>query len=236
MNAKEVIERDGLKILRVNGESIVIAAFYGSNRAPEYLEYHQKVSAYLRIPINYVLADFPRCSHGSAVNRFLAQIDPDYDYFILFDIDAVPLRSDFVDIAFDKIRDKRTVFGAAQQSNHISVNNTTNHIYAGPCAFAISRAMHVGLGRPTFAETRRSDCAEEITWRAEELGYNVCFMFPSHVHEKRWQLGNGHQFGIGTTYGDCVFHSFVPTDDKSKRLFVEKCERILAGHVPAAKL
>ncbi|MBI4327977.1 MAG: hypothetical protein HY674_22330 [Chloroflexi bacterium] len=224
---------ENLKVLNKNGDRIVIAAFYGNNRPPEYLEYHRKVFAHFGLPINHVLADFSRCTHGSAVDGFLKAVDAAYDYFVLFDTDAVPLRSDFIDMAYDKTRDKRTVFGAAQQSNHIYVNNTVNHIYAGPCAFAISREMYVGLGRPTFSNTRRSDTAEEITWRAEEAGYSVCCVFPSHVTEKRWQLGNGHHFGIGTTYGDCVFHAFVPTDEKSKTLFIQTCEEILVRTQPA---
>lgn len=223
------VVRDGLRILQKNGERIIIASFYGNNRPPEYLEYQKKVFAHLGIPINHVFADFPQRSHGAAINGFVSRIDGEYDYLFLFDTDAVPLRRDFIDITYDKVRDKRTVFGAAQQSNHIRVNDTFNHIYAGPCAFAISRQMYVELGRPTFAGTGRSDCAEEITWHAEGLGYNVCVMFPSHVHERKWQLGNGHHFGIGTTYGDCVFHAYIQTEERSKRLFVETCERILAG-------
>ena len=223
-----------LKVIPRNGERILVASFYGTNRFPEYMDYHRKIFARFDIPINHVSIDFSRSSHGSAVDDFLKSIDGEYDYFVLFDIDSIPLRPDFIETAYAKVRDKRTVFGAAQQSNHIHVNNSLNHIYAGPCAFAISREMYEALGRPSFQETWRSDAAEEITWRAEELGYTVCFIFPSHVHEKRWQLGNGHQFGIGTTYGDCVFHAFVPTDVKSKELFIKKCEEVLARNASPA--
>lgn len=224
-----------LKILNRNGERIIIASFYGKNRSSDYVEYHQRVFSHLDIPINYVLADFPRCTHGAAIDAFLASIGDVYDYFVLFDTDAVPLRRDFIEIAYDKIRDKRTVFGAAQQSNHISVNGSTNHIYAGPCAFAISRAMYIALGRPTFSETCRSDCAEEITWHAEERGFNVCVIYPSKVIEQRWELGNGHYFGVGTTYGDCIFHSFVQSDDRSRALFVETCKDLLAREPSSAE-
>ncbi|MBI4657885.1 MAG: hypothetical protein HY735_03380 [Verrucomicrobia bacterium] len=224
---KNRIVRQGLRFLEKGGERLLVVAFCGNNRPPEFVEFQQKVFAHFNIPINHLFADFPNCSHGEGIDRFVATINDGCDYLLLFDTDALPLRRDFIDIAYDKIRDKRTVFGVAQQSNHIAVNGTVNHVYAGPCAFAISRKMYIGLGRPTFAETPRSDCAEEITWRAEELGYTICLMFPSHVHEKRWRLGNGHQFGIGTTYGDCVFHAFAQAEEESKQLFLQKCEEIL---------
>jgi len=217
----------GLEVIEKHGERILVCSFYGSNRFSEYVEYHQRVFSHFKIPINHVNVDFSRYGHGSAINAFLDHIDNLYDYLILFDTDAVPLSGYFVDIAFQKIRDKRTVYGMAQQSNHIRVNNTFNHVYAGPCAFAISREMYIGLGRPSFLETPRGDCAEEITWRAEELGYSVCTVFPSHVHEVRWQLGNGHKFGIGTTYGNCVFHAFCQMEENSANLFIRKCEEIL---------
>jgi len=219
---------ENLRILEKNGERLLIATFYGENRPPEYAEYQQKVFDHFGIPLNQILADFSRCTHGDAIDDFLAKVEGSHDYLVLFDIDAIPLRHDLVEIAYDKIRDKRTVFGAAQQSNHIYVNGSVNHIYAGPCAFAISHEMYVALGRPTFGMTPRGDCAEEVTWRAEELGYNVCFMFPSHVQENLWRLGNGHQFGIGTTYGDLVFHAYLPANERSKQLFLGQCKRIIS--------
>ncbi len=224
-----------LQALEHAGERVVIASFYGANRGARLADAQRRVFERFGWPINQVEVEFPRCTHGFAVDRFLTELGGDYDYFMLFDIDAVPLRSDFVNVAIDKIRDQRTVFGPAQQSNHIVVNDSVNHLYAGPSAFAISRKMYEALGRPTFDGTARSDCAEEITWRAEEQGYTVCLIFPAHVHERRWQLGNGHAFGIGTTYGDLVFHAFLPGNPTNERLFIEQCERLLA-HPTADRL
>ena len=213
--------------LKKSKERIVVAAFCGDNRPSEFAEHQRKVFDHFRIPINQVFVDFSEFNHGTAVDAFLSRISRAYDYFILFDTDAVPLRGDFIDLAYEKIRDKRTLYGLAQQSNHIPVNGSTNHVYVGPGALAISRELYVALSRPSFAGTGRSDTAEELTWRAEELGYTVALVFPSRVQRRLWDLGNGHSFGIGTTYGDCIFHAFAQNDRHSKKLFLDICKSIL---------
>lgn len=218
-----------LKVLQKKQDRIVVAAFCGTNRTHQVARYQQRVFDQFAIPINQVLVDFSRFYHGTAIDAFLKKIELAYDYFLLFDSDAVPLRSEFVDTAHEKIRDGRTLFGVAQQSNHIFVNNTKNHLYAGPAALAISRRLYVRLGRPSFAHTNRSDTAEELTWRAEELGYTVALMFPSHVHQRLWDLGNGHSFGLGTTYSDWVFHAFLQGKRESRTLFVNTCRAVLSG-------
>jgi hypothetical protein len=234
MISLDLIRPTGLKLLKEGAERILVAAFCGNNRPPEFAEYQQRVFARLGIPLNHILVDFSRFTHGAAIDYFLTKIGALYDYLVLFDTDAVPLKPGFIDLAYEKIRDKRTLFGLAQQSNHIFVNGSKNHVYVGPGTLAISRSMYIRLGRPTFQETIRSDAAEELTWRAEELGYTIALVFPSHVHERLWDLGNGHCFGVGTTYGDSIFHAFQQGNEKSLRLFIRTCKAILKTGVRAS--
>lgn len=232
MTHLESVRTSGLQIIERGNERVVVASFCGNNRPPQFARYQQKVFNFFRIPLNQIQVNFSRVYHGPAVDVFLDRIDGAYDYFLLFDSDAVPLKPDFLELTYNKIRDGRTLFGLAQQSNHIYVNNSKNHLYAGPGALAISRKMFLRLGRPSFAETHRSDTAEELTWLAEEGGYTVALMFPSHVHQRIWDLGNGHHFGLGTTYSNCVFHSFLQNKPASRKLFVAKCKSILARNRP----
>lgn len=216
-----------LQFVQIAAERVVVAAFCGENRPFEFAEHQRKVFEHFGISINQVFVDFSQFNHGTAVDEFIRRIGRAYDCFMLFDTDAVPLRADFITQACEKIRDNRTLYGLAQQSNHIAINGSTNHVYVGPGALAISREMYVALGRPSFAGSRRSDTAEELTWRAEELGFTVALVFPRHVHRRLWDLGNGHTFGIGTTYGNCIFHAFAQNDPQSKRLFLRTCKWIL---------
>ena len=229
MTHLDLLRPSKLKVLRKGSERIVVAAFCGTNRPAQFARYQEKVFEHFGIPLNQVLVDFSRLYHGPAIDEFLRKIDRAYDHFILFDTDAVPLKRGFIDLAYEKIQDGRTLFGLAQQSNHIYVNNSKNHVYAGPGAFAISRKLYVRLGRPSFAETSRSDTGEELTWKAEELGCTVALIYPSHVHQRIWDLGNGHFFGLGTTYSNCVFHCFLQGKRRSQSLFVNKCKAILAS-------
>jgi hypothetical protein len=144
----------------------------------------------------------------------------------------------FVDEIIDKIKDGNTVFGGAQQSNHIDVNNSKNHLYASLSFFSISSEIYKKLNLPSFESNSRGDVAEEIAWLVEEKGYNLCLSFPSSFIETTeeeqnkygvppfWNLGNGHKFGLATTYGDYVFHATMQLLPRSTELFIEKCNEI----------
>src|SRR5713226_6642979 len=107
MISLDLIRPSGLKLLKKGAERILVAAFCGNNRSPRFVECQKKVFAHFGIPINHILVDFSRFEHGSAVDYFLRKIETIYDYFVLFDTDAVPLKPGFIDLVYEKIRDKR---------------------------------------------------------------------------------------------------------------------------------
>lgn len=229
---------------------LVFSVYGDGGRSEEELNRHrivmdsqEKVFNKLNIPINRFYHNFNYYGMGpkitQIVNAFIKQID----YFIILDIDICPLRSTFVDDIIDKIKDGSTVFGGAQQSNHITVNGTKNHLYASLSFFGISSAIYTKLGFPSFESNHRGDVAEEIAWMIEEKGYNLCLSFPSSFIETTleeqqkygvpafWNLGNGHKFGLGTTYGDYVFHATMQNLPRSTDLFVEKCIEVLKNSI-----
>ena len=64
------------------------------------------------------------------------------------------------------------------------------------------------MGRPSFDQTHRSDCAAELTYFAIDKGFEVKLMYPSSVEVPMWDLEDGVKFGYGTTYENNIYHSF----------------------------
>lgn len=244
-----VHETNKIQCINKNGENIVIACFYGSNRDQEVTQWHQKVFNHFKIPINYVLCPFPGISHGQAIDLFIQNTINFVDYYILLDNDMLYLKKDFVDIIYDKIKDKETLFGGSNQSNHLSnlLGTDYNHPYIGAAGMALSKELYLKLGCSSFdTDGKNSDTGERITYACERLGYSSCMMWPSDVvglteeECKEYGVALKHAkskvgcfyFGLGTTYGnDFAFHAMCQNVPRSKKLFVDKCKQILSKKV-----
>lgn len=208
-------------------------------RHKQVMEFQEKVFEKFNIPLNRFYHNFNYCGMGPKITQIVNYLIDQIDYFIILDIDICPLKQSFVDEIIDKIKDGNTIFGGAQQSNHITVNGSKNHLYASLSFFGISSEIYKKLGKPSFESNQRGDVAEEIAWLVEEKGYNICLSFPSSFIEtttqeqeqygvpSHWELGNGHKFGLGTTYGDYVFHATMQSLPRSTELFIQKCKEIL---------
>lgn len=230
-----------INLLNINNEKILITSFFGINRNNEVLKFQNEVFNKFNIPINYLYGEFHKgINYGELIDFYIKSVIDRVDYFIFFDIDAVPLKNNSINFIYEKIKDKKTVFGISQQSNHIIKNGSPNHPYAGMSIFGMSRDLYINLSYPSFKETYRGDVAEEITWLCEEKGYCVSLIYPSSFYELSekemkfcnmdkpyFNLGNGLKYGLGTTYRDLLFHTFMQSLPKSTEIFINKCKEIL---------
>lgn len=214
----------------LGGSRLAIISLYGSNRPTTIVDWQKKVFDHFDITLNQINCGSFGQSHGWFLDRVVERTIDQWDYLMTFDMDAIPLRPDFIGHIWDKIRDNRTLFGGAQQSNHVLVNDTAQHVYVSPCFLAISRDLYLKLGRPTFDHTSRGDCAEELTWRVKERGFNLGLVYPSKVVDPCYPLDNGLHFGQGTTYGDLAYHNFCQDRADSEAMFVGKCKETLARY------
>ncbi|MEK6882289.1 MAG: hypothetical protein AABY22_21905, partial [Nanoarchaeota archaeon] len=152
------------------------------------------------------------------------------------DMDCIPLKDNFLQITIDKIKDKRTLFGICHQANHLPYK----HPFIGAPYIAFSRELYCNLGMPNLSDTNpRSDMCEELTYVAQEKGYQVCFIYPSDYHPlieaemsesgnpKYWNLGHGLKYGLGTTFGDIFFHAYMQGLPRSSEVFIKRCKEIL---------
>ncbi len=217
-------------ILVPGGSRLAIITLYSASRTT-LIEAQRKVFDHFDITSNQIECPFPAQSHGWFLDRVVEQTISQWDYFIILDSDAIPLRADFVTQIWDKIKDGETLFGGAQQSNHIFVNGTTQHVYASSSFIAFSRNLFEKLGRPSFDHGPRGDCCEELTWRAKEKGFNVAIVYPSHVVDPCYPLDNGLHFGQGTTYGSLVYHNYCMNRPESEAMFIAKCAEVVGQPV-----
>ena len=229
-----------IKTLNFNGEKLALFTFIDpSNRDMEVTNWHHKVHSFLGIPINYFQIDYRLINHGGAMEKSIALFKNQVDYFCFIDNDCLLLRKEVPQEIYEKLKDKKTIFGGCQNSNHIHINPT--HPFVQPSSFCISTKLYETLGNPHLGDyIKRSDTCEEATWLCQENGYTVCMVYPSHYNEltdeecsssgnpKRWRLTDTLYYGLGTTYGDTFFHAGMQGLPRSKQVFINKCKEVLS--------
>lgn len=221
----------------------LIVSLYPNCISQSMIDYQKKVFDNFGIPIAQVKVGggLSPQNHANAMGEIINSYD--YDYYIFFDIDAIPLKQGLVSYISKVIKDDETLFGAAQQSNHIrKPNGTCIHLYAAPSCLGFSRKLYSKLGSPSFKPNYRGDTAEELTWQVESKELKLKLLFPTHtIGEPIWNLGHfagkgGYLdgYGLGTTYDNAMFHCFGATANngvtKQKdilEMFVKKCKEVL---------
>tara|TARA_R110002051_G_scaffold325745_2_gene430761 strand:- start:1824 stop:2555 length:732 start_codon:yes stop_codon:yes gene_type:complete len=197
--------------LNLEGEELKIGiyspAFEGCN--PDYANYQQQVFDKFNVKINQCIHT-KRSPRSGTVRHgdFLDEISKseDVDYIVFFDIDAIPLKEDFLKILIKKAHGKQCILGIEQKSNRINFENAER--YAGPACFVISKNVYNLLGEPSYNETDRSDCGEELSWIAREKGIEVNYIEFTNCAIPMWKLKDNVKFGIGSEYEGLIFHNF----------------------------
>ena len=239
--------------IKINEEKLKVGvycpAFYCD---PLYIEYNKKVFNHFGINVNYVTSG---SRHGEILNTLSREENVDYLCFV--DVDAIPLSPNVLETLIGRIYNKNAIIGIEQTSNnhrheadklialshaiergeniskHISPanndKNLTNHeeTYAGPAFFLIAKETYKTLGEPSYLETYRSDCGEELSYVAREKGFEVKYIHFSHCVQPKWHLKENIKFGIGSSYEDLVYHNFQSRASTSLDMFIEKCKEVL---------
>lgn len=197
-------------------------SLYWSNICNEQVQAHKSVFSKLEIPINYHETNMP---HGAWMDSVCNKAESDLIGF--FDIDCVPINKDLIIKAWTHASLHDNFIGIAQASNHIGLKN---HIFAAPAFFIISKNCWNKL-QVSFSENKRSDVAEELSYRAEELGINYRCIYPTHYErdpsEGKWRLGNYGFFGIGTVFGNYCYHLYQGRTGLYTKNFIETCSKII---------
>jgi len=207
------LNQEELKVTNIYGKTVFISSYCFESLDRRVPEWQKKVFDHLGVDLN----QFVGSSRHPEFLDFIVN-NMEFDYFIFFDIDCIPLNANIIQYIMDII-DFDSIIGIEQQCNS---NESINHIYAGPACFGISKKLYNELNRPSFGENSRSDVGEEITYICENLGKKVNFFKKTHSENEIWKLGDRF-FGHGTTYENgLLYHQFQITQNVEK--FITKCQ------------
>lgn len=162
--------------------------------------------------------------HATALSLLLARNTNPITIFL--DIDCIPLSQEAL-LFLAEEAGKGTLVGAVQRANHI---DNDGHLYVGPFCMAFKNEQYKNLNSPTFKETLRGDCGEELTYRWSEYRQPIHTMWPSSVYYPAWNLVGDTKFGYGTTYEDKFYHAFGIREGGMQEQFITKCQQILITH------
>lgn len=195
------------------------------NTPTEQLNAHRSVIEHFEIPVNYYQENTP---HGLWMDRVMSNSSS--DLVVFFDSDCIPINKDQLIKYIRYVSKTRTFLGIAQASNHILPKS---HVYAAPAFYIIAKECWERMACPSFAETKRADVAEEVSYTAESMGIRYRCLYPSTFErepvEGVWPLGNFGYYGVGTTFDNTVYHLYQGRMGNNIQLFVDRCKEIVEG-------
>lgn len=198
----------------------VAVTFYNDKIDNQIVHYQKKVFDFFGLKIKQInCPTWP--GHGHLIDEYILGLGENWDVFVLFDIDSIPLDDKIVQEGVEWAKNNLGLFSVAQR--HYKKSEV---VYASPAFLVFSKKTYDFIGRPTFVETHRSDVAGELTHKCLEKNIPVKIMWPSHVEQKQWLLIGNERFGRGTTYENRIYHAFESRMGNVS-LFVNKCREIL---------
>lgn len=201
-----------------------IFSYYNQRVNPEVPKYQRAVFQRFGFSINQVFSKRYK-EHGEFLNDVCRHVR-DTDYLIIFDIDCIPTRREWMNRLLDDLLEPRTVVGAAQTANHL---RNAKNLYVSPFFFAISTDYLKELNYPDMKMTTDMDGGQNLTEHIIRAGGNVKYWWPTHIEEEKWYLHHPEhtKFGPGTTYNDAIYHAFYSRENLSDG-FLKKCRSILS--------
>lgn len=202
----------------INGYKVGIYAPYMKNLDQSVIDAQKSVFDVFGLKINQVYWE----GRHPEFSNFVAR-NEDVDFFILFDIDAIPLRPDFLEQVI-RMAGKDNIVGAEQVTIHIS-----DDAFAAPSCFIISKDLYNRMGQPSFEITERGDDTQELTYLAYEMGIGVKFLEFTHCEKEHyyWRFADGRKYGYGSYYADLAYHNFEARMGAYIHLFLNKCKEIV---------
>lgn len=190
------------------------------------VESHKKVMDHFNLDVNYHNID--KLHHGLWMDNLLKETTSDIVGII--ENDCIPLNREIIDYCIDYVKQSGTFIGMAQCANHIP---PYNHIYAAPCFYFISKSFWDSIGQPSFLETPQSDVGEHICRICDQYKLTYKALYPTHFErpadEGIWKLANYGYYGIGTVFGNSVYHLYQGRMQKNADLFAKRCQEVIDG-------
>jgi hypothetical protein len=229
----------------------IIISFYMANTPRAVIDAQAEVVAKMAPGITFLQVN-TRQSHGESIDIALEMLLPkmDKDLLVLLDIDAIPLRESSIPTLINMTCDGIRLAGAPQASNHLA-KPWCHDIFVAPCVMALSRLAWISVGKPSAVPTDKSDVAQEITRRFQEVAdprevpvTMDIISYDGRPHPVKlpdgrvdappfWKLGSRGRYGLNTIYGiqsrPLFFHSFQSFAPGQNERFIATCKKVLDG-------
>lgn len=232
----DMFNLSNLQMVSINGETILPITLYGTNRSQEVTNWHKKVMVdYLGIPINYIEAPFHLgASHGQVMNEIVRRLTvgaAEPTYYLWLDNDALFLRHGVLEMIYNIVYNKITLFGHGWNAQHKNKPRGGNHPYASQATLCYASSLYDACGRPNLDHHNpRSDTAEELTFEVEERGFILSLIYPSAFVRGGSPLSQTAEYGMGNIYGpNLMYHCSRADLPDHESMFIDMCKRVVAG-------
>lgn len=204
----------------INGYIIGVYTPYMENVDISVLRAQRSVFNKFNVNINQI--PWPEKEYAHPHSDFCNWIvdNENVDFYVFFDIDAIPLKPNFLEILIERAGFDKLV-GCEQTTEFIS-----NIPFAAPSCLIISKKLYNKMGRPRFNPTERSDDTQELTHLAWEQNIEVDFIKFTHckVPNYYWVFQDGRIYGYGSVYEDLIYHNFQARFGRFLHFFIDECK------------
>lgn len=196
-------------------------SFYQENIPDQVVSAQKAVFDHFNLPLHQIKTDI---THGEAIDKWLNENQ--WEEVAIFDIDCIVLQGDILTDASEILKDGNTAFGAAQRANHLNPRRD----YLSPAFVCFTRKIWESSGKPTWVDIPGYDVGMYFSEIIQSHGVYMHMLYPSQVETPLWDLDHGRKFGLGTTYGNKVYHAFqARMNPGSRHRFIEKCKEVIGG-------
>lgn len=198
-----------------------VFSLYWDNIDERIVHHQKKIFDQFQIPIKQHRID--ALDHGEWMDWVMSFYDQDVVLFV--DIDCIPLTSGIVMQSLEKAA-KGILFGATGCANHLD----PSRVFVPPFWCAINRHQWVAVNRPSAKSNRFCDVGQNWTDVFVASRQKIEFLAVTGCEQPKWNLpGSPMAFGIGTTYGNAVYHLFESRTTVNIERFICRCNAVCEG-------
>lgn len=141
---------------------------------------------------------------------------------ILFmDIDCI-ITNKYKAIKYITMASDGTLVGNIQCTSHMGPEIAKKE-FAGPSFLCVHKEQWINLKSPSFMASPYGDVAQLVTDTWKQSNVSVKYLPVTDCEQPKWTTYDSKQsYGIGTTYGECVYHLFESCTNSNIDMFLRK--------------
>ena len=209
---------------RYKGCSILnlsVFSLYWDNIDDRIVAYQREVMLHHGIPIQQHRIN--GLDHGAWMDWTIRR---NSELVLFMDVDCIILNRNKA-FKYIEMATNGSLVGNVQATNHMG-HDIAQKLFAAPSFLCVHKEMWTKLGKPSFKPTPYGDVAQLVTDTWKYHNVPVEYLSVTNFEVPKWDLPSAPQsYGIGTTFGDCVYHLFESRESSHIDRFLSKCGEVL---------